>query len=466
MFKSFPALFLKALALIYLIAFASLIPQILPLIGTNGIQPAHSFLAAAQQQLGTERFWTLPTLTWISSSDVVLKTICWSGVVFSIMLFAGIAPLATLLALWMLYLSIVNIGQDFLLFQWDALLLETGFAALLIAPWKLELRPKRIESPGTAVTWLFRVLIFRLMFESGLVKLLSGDKSWRNLTALTFHYQTQPLPTPLAWYANQLPVFIQKASVIGVFIVELAVPFFFLIPRRRFRVAGAWLTIALQLAIAATGNYTFFNLLTIVLCIPLFWPEPAVQAPRRFAIGMAAWVLVAAGGLQLIAMLVSTNALPEPIALVEEQLELWHVVNHYGLFAVMTTTRPEIIVEGSDDGQQWKTFEFKYKPGDPQKAPRWVAPYQPRLDWQMWFAALSNYQSTPWFPQLMLRLLEGTPEVLSLLQTNPFPDHPPRFVRAQVYDYKFSDWQTRRRTGAWWVRTYSGEYFPEASFHP
>jgi hypothetical protein len=438
-------------------------PQIMGLIGSNGILPATSYLEAARQQLGTERFWTLPTLAWISSSDMSLRLMCWSGVVLSIALLAGIAPIFMLSALWALYLSIANIGQDFLLFQWDALLLEAGCAAVLVAPWGL--RPRVIPPPSKAATWVLRLLIFRLMFESGAVKLLSGDKSWRNLTALTFHYETQPLPTPLAWYANQLPVIIQKASVLGVFLVELIVPFFFLVPQRRLRVVAAWLTIAFQLGIAATGNYTFFNLLTIVLCIPLF-ARDSETAPRRIGITVAAVLLIAIGLLQLLTMLTGSTGLPEPLALIDDEFELWHVVNHYGLFAVMTTTRPEIVVEGSDDGEQWKTFEFKYKPGDPQVAPRWVAPYHPRLDWQMWFAALSNYQSSPWFSQFMLRLLTGSPEVIPLLKTNPFPDHPPRYVRASLYDYHFSDLQTRRQTGAWWIRTYSGTYFPAISFRP
>jgi hypothetical protein len=455
--------FLKGLALVYLIAFASLLPQILGLIGSNGIEPAASYLDAAQQQLGTQRFWTLPTLAWVNCSDTFLKGMCWAGVALSVALMLGIAPVLTLAALWVLYLSIVNIGQDFLLFQWDALLLEAGFAALLIAPWGIW--PQRSPPPSVTAKWVFRLLIFRLMFESGLVKLASGDKTWRNLTALTYHYHTQPLPTPLAWYADKLPLLLQKASVVGVFFIELVVPIFFLFPQRRVRIVAAALTIALQLSIAATGNYTFFNLLTIVLCLPLFW-EDGLPARQTLLVSIPAALLIGVGVVQVLAMLGGAAILPEPAALLVDELELWHVTGQYGLFAVMTTTRNEIIVEGSDDGDQWKPFEFKYKPGDITKPPRWVAPYQPRLDWQIWFAALSNYQSTPWFQQFMLRLLEGSPDVLSLLQTNPFPNHPPRFVRAMLYDYKFSDWQTRRNTGAWWVRTISGDYFPAIGFQP
>ena len=217
-------------------------------------------------QFGSERYVVLPTLFWFNSSDALLRGLCWLGAGLAAVLFMGIAPLPILVILWFLYLSIANVGQDFLLFQWDALLLEAGFAAILLVPhaWR------RIEpdQPPLAARYVFQFLIFRLMLESGLVKLLSGDKTWRDLTALNYHYETQPLPTPLAWYAHHLPPAFHKATVIEVFAAELLLPFLFWMPRR-LRIVGAWVTIAFQIAIAATGNYTFFNLLTIVLCIPL-----------------------------------------------------------------------------------------------------------------------------------------------------------------------------------------------------
>jgi predicted DCC family thiol-disulfide oxidoreductase YuxK len=451
------AIFLRGLGVIYFIAFASLLPQVTGLIGLEGILPATSYLHAIRSQIGIERFWDLPTLGWLSSGDTFLRFLCWAGMALSATLVAGFVPLAALAGLWLLYLSIANIGQDFLLFQWDALLVEAGFAALLLAPWGV--RPRYRSDPPGLSRWVLRILLFRLMFESGLVKLLSGDPNWRNLTALNFHYETQPLPTPLAWYAHQLPAAFQKASVAGVFLVELAVPFLFVMPRR-FRLLGAWITIVFELLIAATGNYTFFNLLTIVLCVLLLDDRHLGQKtvpphePRRWRAipAIVAVFLIVTGTLQVL--------LPSRLIWIERAVEPWHIVNRYGLFAIMTTTRPEIVVEGSDDGEEWKAYRFKFKPGDVQQRPRWVAPYQPRLDWQMWFAALTTYGNTSWFTPFVVKLLEGSPPVLSLLETNPFPDHAPRFVRASLYQYHFSDAETRRKTGAWWTRTFEGYYFP------
>jgi len=455
-------LFLRGLALVYFLAFLILIPQISGLIGENGILPAHEYLQTIHSEFGGLSYRFFPTLAWLNSSDAFLLAVCWAGCALSVALLLGFLPLPAAIGLYLLYLSIDTVGQAFLSFQWDALLLETGFAAILVA-----------RRPSDIGRWVLRFLVFRLMLESGLVKILSGDAAWRSLTALNFHYETQPLPTPLAWYAHQLPRTFQKMSVAGVFFVELAVPFLFFLPRR-LRIIGAWVTILFQLLIAATGNYTFFNLLTIVLCVPLFddrhlrrfLPAGLGRSGElkngRVAIALGA-VLIFIGLLQLLTMVGLLRTVPEPGASVVEQAEIFHIVSRYGLFAVMTTSRPEIVIEGSNDGQDWKTYEFKFKPGDVTQPPRWTAPYQPRLDWQMWFAALSNYQSNPWFSQLMLRLLQGSPEVLGLLATNPFPGKPPRFIRAVVYDYHFSDFATRRSTGAWWTRRELGAYFPAVS---
>jgi hypothetical protein len=425
--------FLRGLAVIYFIAFASLLPQITGLIGPDGILPA-------------------------GHSNAFLLAIAWAGIACSLLLLAGILPLPAVIALYLLYLSIDTMGQEFFSFQWDALLLETGFAAILLAPWGI--RPSYSTPIPRLALWAFRFLIFRLMFESGIVKLLSGDPTWRDLTALKYHYETQPLPTPIAWYAAQLPLIVQKISVAGVFLTELLVPFLFF-ATRRLRMIAACLTIALQLMIAFTGNYTFFNLLTILLCTFLFDIKVAERPPVAVSIG--AVLLIVFGVLQLATMFAGFSELPQSLAWLEFQAGKFQVVNRYGLFAVMTTSRSEIVIEGSDDGIEWKQYEFKYKPGDLQHRLPWVAPYQPRLDWQMWFAALSNFQENPWFSRLILRLLEGRPEVARLLAANPFSGRAPRFIRAVTYDYHFTDWATRRKTGAIWTRTFLGEYFPAVS---
>jgi hypothetical protein len=455
------SLFLRGLAIVYLIAFSSFLPQIDGLIGSNGILPIHNYLDAVHSEYGTRGYLYFPTLAWINSSDVFLHILTWAGIVLSIGLFIGILPIAAAAGLYVLYLSIDTAGQTFFSFQWDSLLLEAGFAAILLAPWGL--RPAYRDPPPRMAIWLIRFLIFRLMLESGLVKLLSGDPTWRNLTALNYHYETQPLPTPPAWYFDHLPGILQKLSVAGMFAIELAVPFLFL-TRRKLRIIAAGIIIAFQALIAFTGNYTFFNLLTIVLCfIPLFDDgRPPVRGRFQWLISAVCVVLIALGLLQLVNVS-GLFQMPGPLAAIDLYAETFHIVNRYGLFAVMTTSRKEIVIEGSDDAQDWKPYEFPYKPGDLNRPLPWVAPYQPRLDWQMWFAALSDYQENRWFPQLMLGLLEGSPEVLRLIAVNPFPRKPPQFIRAIIYDYHFSDAAARRNTGAIWTRDYLGDYFPAAS---
>ena len=452
------SVFLRGLAVIYLIAFASLLPQLGGLIGSNGIAPARDFLQTARTDYGAAAYALFPTLTWLNSGDGFLVAMVWAGIVLALLVLMRITPLAAILGLYVLYLSICTAGQTFFSFQWDALLLEVGFAAVLVAP--IGWRPAYNSPPSRLAVWVFRFLLFRLMFESGVVKLLSGDPAWRNLSALSYHYETQPLPTPLAWYAHQLPELAQKVSVAGVFAVELLVPFLFF-TTRKLRIVAACATISLQLLIAATGNYTFFNLLTILLCVFLFNATQLERAPwnSRFV----AVVLIAIGCLQLFSMFGVVERVPEPFSSMQFHAETFHLVNRYGLFAVMTTSRTEIVIEGSNDGKEWQPYEFKYKPGDVRRRLPWVAPHQPRLDWQMWFAALSNQQSNPWFAQLMLGLLEGRKEVTALLDGNPFSDTPPRFIRAVTYDYHFTDWATRRETGAIWRRSATGDYFPPVS---
>lgn len=500
-------IFLRALGLIYLIAFVSLWTQISGLIGHNGILPTDQFMSAVKQEcaargLGLERFHLLPTLCWFNASDGFLHFQCAAGVALSVLLIIGFAPAPCLALLWLLYLSLVTVGQDFLSFQWDNLLLEAGFLAIFFAPLKLlpvwnavptrrfqgadtstHSKILRAAPPSRLVLWLLRLLLFKLMFSSGCVKLLSGDPNWRNLTALTFHYYTQPLPTPLAWYANQLPLWFQKFSCAAMFGIELGAPWLIFFPRR-IRFFGAAAMALLQILILLTGNYTFFNWLTLALCLLLlddfalqtFLPprlrtrfndstirqSAKIKWPRAVIVPLTV-IILSASGFQLAATLGCRSPLLVPLAWVAEQLAPLRTVNSYGLFAVMTTERREIIVQGSNDGTNWLTYEFKYKPGDVDRRPVFVAPFQPRLDWQMWFAALGDVRQNPWFVNFCGRLLQGSPNVLALLKRNPFPDKPPRYVRAEFYDYRFTDFAERRATGAWWKRKFIGEYLPPIS---
>ena len=468
-------LFLRGLGCIYLIAFLSLWMQIHGLIGSNGISPADQFLSLVRQQIGTEGYYLVPTLFWLNPSDIFLHFLCAGGVLLSLVLIVGFFPTFTLAGLWVFYLSLVTVGQAFLSFQWDVLLLEAGFLAIFFAPLQLRETFTRASQPSTAFLWLLRWLLFRLMFASGFVKLAS-DEVWRNLTALNFHYETQPLPTSLGWYAHQFPEWFQKASVIGMFAGEMVVPFLIFAPRR-LRTAGCIGLVGLQMLIILTGNYCFFNLLTLALCLLLIddvtWKGlltkrfmPAIrfieQPPRRYkriCIAIVATLLLLLSGIRFTGQLFRDARFPD-VAWIAP----FRSVNTYGLFADMTESRPEIIVEGSNDRITWETYQFRWKPGDLTVAPKWVAPHQPRLDWQMWFAALQgSYQRTPWFLNFMGALLQGKSEVLQLLAENPFPDTPPRYVRATLYDYRFTDLATKRSEGTWWHREWKSMYCPAIS---
>ena len=449
-------LFLKALGAIYLIAFVSFGVEAGGLIGSRGILPVANYLRGMHEALGARAFWYAPTVFWVSSSDLALRVAWIAGAALAIVLILGFFRRACLVALLILYLSISTAGQDFWSFQWDILLTEVGFLAIFAD-----------ASPGR--TWLFRWLLFRLVFMSGMVKLLSGDPAWRDLTALSCHYETQPLPTPIAWYMYQLPAWFHKASTVFVFFVELLVPFLIFAPLKARRIAGG-LLIGLQVLILLTGNYTFFNLVAIALCVFLFADRPARDAQPEtrthpavtMAVTMALMVFVlTTSGLQFLEMF--RVPLPAPARTYLVWISPLRLINSYGLFAVMTTTRPEIVVEGSNDGTTWTPYEFRYKPGDVQRAPPWVAPYQPRLDWQMWFAALGNARENGWFYNFAARLMQGSAPVLGLLERNPFPGSPPRYIRAVVYDYRFTDFAERRRTGAWWRREEKATYLPPIS---
>jgi predicted DCC family thiol-disulfide oxidoreductase YuxK len=483
-------LFLRALGVIYLIAFISLWTQIDGLIGHHGILPVDRFMTGARQQcdlqgIGLDRFRLLPTFCWLDASDNSLHWQCAAGVILAGLLFAGICPAPCLALLWLLYLSLATVGREFLGFQWDNLLLETGFLAIFFAPLQFLPRLSREAPPSRIVLWLLRLLLFKLMFSSGCVKLASGDPNWRNLTALTYHYQTQPLPTWIGWYASQLPLWFQKFSCVAMFGVELGAPFLIFAPRR-LRFGGAAAITFLQILILLTGNYTFFNWLTLALCLLLLddfvlTKLTTSKLRQRFAFDprlstldrRIRWPKAVTVPLAVIVMLfylfqvgLTLGVRPiwfYPVAVADAWLEPLRTSNSYGLFAVMTTERREIVVEGSNDGVTWLPYEFKYKPGDVDRRPGFVAPFQPRLDWQMWFAALGDYRQNPWFVDFCLRLLQGSPEVLALLEKNPFPNHPPRYLRAEFYDYRFTNFDQRQATGAWWKREQIGGYLPPIS---
>jgi predicted DCC family thiol-disulfide oxidoreductase YuxK len=498
--------FLRMLGLAYLIAFVSLWVQIDGLVGSDGVSPVSRFLPAVQQQLGTDAYFLLPTLCWFDSSNAFLHFLCSGGIVLSLLLIFGVAPALSLVALFVFYLSLTIAGQVFLNFQWDVLLLETGFLSIFLAPWRLWPR-ELMWWPGSATAataypvsrtglFLLKFLLFKLMLMSGVVKLTSGDDSWgwlnhsfhwSALTALDYHYWSQPLPTVFAWWADKTPEWFKHFSVAFCLAVEIIVPFFIWAPRRP-RLIAAGLIIFLQIVIALTGNYCFFNLLTIALCLLLIDDAAigrSVEGRARASLAsqelrppnarLITSRLLAYATIAVIAVTFPINAWlifsafkpqsrpPGLLANLYEQLEAFRIVNGYGLFRVMTKDRGEIVIEGSTDGIDWKPYEFKWKPGDVKRAPGWCAPHQPRLDWQMWFAALESPEQNPWLVGLIVRLLEGSRDVSGLLARNPFPDKPPQYIRAMFYRYRFTNSEEHRQTGAWWTRQELREYLPTIS---
>jgi predicted DCC family thiol-disulfide oxidoreductase YuxK len=475
--------FLRALGLIYLIAFVSFWVQVDGLVGSNGISPVNQFLPTVREQLGQGAYSLLPTLCWFKADNAFLHFLCGGGVVLSLFLIFGIAPAISLFALFAFYLSLTIAGQVFLSFQWDILLLETGFLSIFLAPWQLWQKRGQEPPVSRAALFLLKLLLFKLMVMSGVVKLTSGDDCWWNLTALDYHYWSQPLPTIFGWWADQHPEWFKHFSVGFCMAVEIIAPFFIWAPRRP-RLIAAGLMIFLQLVIALTGNYCFFNLLTLGLCLLLIddavWRRNARQdnrAVRAYSSGapsdralpsrllMYGVIIVS---LPINAWLIFTAFKPDAewprrLAFAYEHLESFRIVNGYGLFRVMTKDRREIVIEGSADGIDWLPYEFKWKPGNVMRAPGWCAPHQPRLDWQMWFAALGTPEQNPWFIRLAICLLEGKPDVIRLFAHDPFPNQPPRYVRAILYRYRFTTAKEHRQTGAWWKRQELREYLPAVS---
>jgi len=454
-----PWLFPRLLGGVYLLAFASLFIQVQGLYGSRGILPIRSYLAELRQGLGRRAYRLCPSLFWLDSSDRMLSGCALLGMVLSLLLIAGAPPVPLLLLLWLLYLSFAAAGQEFLSYQWDALLLETGFMTIFL--------PLADPAPPLVV-FAYQFFLFRFMFSAGVVKLRSGDPTWRGLTAMQYHYETQPLPNRIGWYAHQLPPLLQKFSTLGTFFFELLVPFLALGPAPA-RLGGFLLLLFFQGLIFATGSYGFFNILTMVMLVPLLGDRllgflgdllPAA-APTG---GETAALLVSAIFLLFLILnccqLLRLFYRPARLGRLMAALSPWMISNAYGLFAVMTTNRFEFVIEGSSDQKEWRTYEFKWKPGDPQLPPRQAAPHQPRLDWQMWFAALDPRTMEPWLANLVARLLEGSAPVLALLKQNPFPGGPPQYIRLTVYRYHFATLAVRSKEGRWWERTLLGRYPP------
>jgi lipase maturation factor 1 len=473
-------LFLRLIGFVYLIAFVSLAVQVTGLVGEHGLLPVREFLGQIREQHGASAYYSWPTLVWLSPSDAWLTALCWGGAVVSLLLIAGIVPAATAALLWLLYLSLTVAGQLFLEFQWDSLLLEAGLLTILYAPlsWREHLRDD--AEPPVVVRWVIWFLAFKLTFLSGITKMLSGDPTWANWTALSYHYETQPIPAWTSWFMYQLPQSVHYWSTGATLLIELGASWLIFLPARfaRARLAACALMILLQAGIAATGNYGFFNLLTIVLYVSLlddrtlgrflpgrivrsdsqFERRPAARAMRRVGVNVVAVGIGVLSVMTLFREMDRTRRVRGPFdrgwpGMVLTWVSPLNSVNGYGLFRVMTTERPEIVIEVSADGTVWKEQEFRWKPGDVTRRPRFVEPHMPRLDWQMWFAALDPFSAQDWLLTLVDRLITGDTAVTRLLGPNPLEGRP-RYVRLAYYQYHFTSFSERAATGTWWKREF------------
>jgi len=478
-------IFLRALALIYFSAFYSLLFQIKGLIGPQGIEPAAHFMKAVAQYYGATRYWHAPSLFWIASSSSALMAVMGIGIAASILTFLNVWPRLTLLVCWICFLSFVSVAGDFSSYQSDGMLLEAGFISLFFAPAGLWPGFGRSDPSSRISLWLLRWEWFRIYFQSGLVKELSGDRQWRNLTAMDQYYQNSPLPTWIGWYVQHLPHWFQAASVIATLAMELMLVFMLFFPRR-VRLICFFIVTPWEIGVILTGNYAFLNYIVLALgfllvddvyltrFVPARWRPPAfVQEERadravRDPVGGALHTagVVLSGFLLLwigyattaeLVDMAGTRILPLKPA---ELLEPFRIANQYGLFAVMTRGRYEIEFQGSNDGQNWQPYLFTHKPQLLNEAPGIYAPYQPRYDWNLWFASLGDWQQNDMVPITEEKLLLNDRDVIELFRRDPFDGTAPRYVRAVLWQYWFTSLDEKRRTGNWWRRSLLGLYAP------
>jgi hypothetical protein len=493
-------IFLRALGLIYFSAFFSLVFQIRGLIGPQGILPAADYLPAVARAFpGYVRFWFAPTLFWFSSSTHMLEGICWAGMIASLLLVINIWPRLTLFICFVCFLSFVTSARDFAGYQSDGMLLEAGFIALFFAPRGMRPGWGEASPPSRASMWLLQWEWFRIYFESGYVKLASGDPQWRHLTAIIDYYQNGPLPTWIGYYASHLPRAVHIGTAALTLALELVIVWAMFLPRR-FRIILFWIVTPWEIAIILTANYTFLNYLVLFLAFLLLddnflirylprWMKkpdlsllPRESAPNenkkpedktkdtwislsrerfaRFQLSLVVvvllWIFYATTA-RLIWMFVPSVPLPtSPVA----ALEPFRIANQYGLFAVMTPNRYEIEFQGSNDGENWIAYPFRFKPQNLNEAPGIYAPYQPRFDWNLWFASLGPWNAAPIVPRTEARLLTNDPDVIGLFAKNPFPNAPPRRIRVVIWQYWFSSTAEKHAHGVWWRRELLGLYAP------
>ena len=469
---------LRLLGCIYAVAFFVAVKQILPLIGSHGLLPVNLFLDRVQDALGSSAagFIRLPSLFWFSHSDATLQLVAWTGFILSCVVVAGYANAIMMTALWVLYMSFVHVGQDWYGYGWEIQLLETGFLAIFLCP-LLDGRPFPKREPPVVAIWLFRWLIFRIMIGAALIK-LRGDSCWRDLTALYYHFETQPIPNPLSRWFDFLPYWALKAGVLFNFLAELIAPWFAFYPRIGRRIAGMIL-VSFQISLILSGNLSFLNWLTIVPALACFddsfWAKllpsrlvacmMTAETAKKSSLLMqrTAWtvaVIIGVLSIQPVMNLIS------PMQIMNTSFIPLDLVNTYGAFGSVGRERLNVVFEGTeaerpDNQAVWKAYPYQALPVELNQRPRQIAPYQPRLDWQMWFASMSSPDEYPWTLHLVWKLLHNDPGALSLFAGNPFPDKPPHYIRAVLYRYRFAP--PGNPEGNWWKREEVGIWLPPLS---
>src|SRR5713226_4338622 len=485
-------IFLRALGLIYYSAFFSLIFQIRGLIGPHGILPAGEYLQALAERFGHVGYWYAPTLLWLSNGPHMVTGICWAGMIASLLLVLNFWPRGMLAVCFVCFLSFVSAAQDFSAYQSDGMLLEAGFISLFLAPPGFRPRWGEESRPSRASLFLLIWECFRIYFESGVAKIMGGDPEWRNFTALDEYYQNGPLPTWIGWHMQHLPHWFHAATAFGTLALELALAWTMFLPRR-IRILCFLILTPWQIGIILSANYTFLNYLVLALgflllddrfllrYFPSFlkkrflatkeakplasanperdWRDTLRRQMATLKLAVTAVMLTWIFYVTLAEMVWMVRPLRLPATPVSA-LEPFRIANRYGLFAMMTRGRYEIEFQGSDDGQTWLIYPFRFKPQDPSKPPGIYAPYQPRFDWNLWFASLSSWRQEPIVVRTEQSLLRGDADVLLLFSGNPFPHAPPRQVRAVIWQYWFTTPAEKRSQELWWRRQQLGLYAP------
>lgn len=464
---------------IYAVAFFCAAQQIVPLIGEHGLLPVGNYLDAVEHHARSRggAFAMMPGIFWFGHSDAALVAWAWIGLTLALVVMCGFANSIIMTALWAIYMSFIHVGQEWYGYGWEIQLLETGFLAIFLCP-LLDPRPFPKHPPAALVIWMYRWLGFRIMLGAGLIK-IRGDECWRDLTCLSFHYLTQPIPNPLSRALHEMPLWFHKAGALWNHIVELVVPWFAFGPRTARHIAGV-LLVSFQFILIASGNLSFLNWLTVVpylacfddtllaRCIPRSL-SARVESARESAATPGTAATITVFSLALLVAFLSLDPVANlfsPRQAMNTSFNSLHLVNTYGAFGTVGRERHEIVFEGTrdtilTDRTEWREYDFPAKPGTPTRPPRIIAPYQPRLDWAIWFAAMSTHERYPWTVHLVWKLLHNDPGALSLLATNPFPGDPPRYIRARFYRYEFAPPGERRRN--YWKRTLLGDWLPPLS---